>query len=289
MPLPPETLDTEWWYPLGDIWSLGITFFQIMIGQIPSDEIDGILQLDGDDDYIAEMTRNVRIPWASFPDNMPLLLDLVTYMLQPDRHERASATRALQHEWFETERDAPLPAATLRGLLGASSVSVARAEAVQQLSASNNLDELRVLQSSMSTTRALASRGNAAAGAALLQEHGVTPQTAGKLGGAASFSKLVEEAILFKESFCSRFILDLFHDLDTDESGALSRDELEGLLQSDAFECPDEDVEGLIERMTPDSKGVIQLEEFQRVMMDDGRIARRTTRLQDEACMCVVS
>ena len=37
----------EWWYPKGDIFSMGIVFFQMMIGQVPNGEIIGVLQTSG--------------------------------------------------------------------------------------------------------------------------------------------------------------------------------------------------------------------------------------------------
>ena len=42
----------EWWYPKGDIFSMGIVFFQLMIGQVPNGEVIGVLQTTGETEEV---------------------------------------------------------------------------------------------------------------------------------------------------------------------------------------------------------------------------------------------
>merc|ERR1740138_632412 len=40
--IPPETIQTGDWYPKGDVFSMGIVFFQLMVGSVPTNDSNDI-------------------------------------------------------------------------------------------------------------------------------------------------------------------------------------------------------------------------------------------------------
>lgn len=126
--IPPETYEEEQWYPRGDVFSLGIVFFQLMTGQVPSKDgrRPGVLYGNGDPRGAA---RRGDLPWERFPD-MLLLKDLVSWMTQRIRIQRPRPFQALSHQWFSSYSDAPLPAETLRGLVNTETALETAAELV---------------------------------------------------------------------------------------------------------------------------------------------------------------
>ncbi|CAK0871322.1 unnamed protein product [Prorocentrum cordatum] len=113
--MPPETYEEEQWYPRGDVFSLGIVFFQLMTGQVPSKDgrRPGVLYGNGNPRGAA---IRGSLPWERFPD-MLLLKDLVSWMTQRIRIQRPRTFQAVSHPWFGSSGDAPLPAEALRGLV----------------------------------------------------------------------------------------------------------------------------------------------------------------------------
>jgi len=284
--IPPETWETEWWYPRGDIFSMGITFFQLMIGQVPNDanSIMGILQTPGDREEDAAAAQALNLPWDRFPKEMPLLLDLVRQMTQRSFMHRPSAKAALMHPWLESDSDACLPAVCLAALVGSSASQCIQEEVTQELVRANNLQELRYLQDELGTSSAgvLAIK--------LLQEYGVRRghakefvQLCGGANGRVQCRALLAGAVHLKEQYAHQFIKDLFDELDQDKSKTLTTSELEVLLKSRAFECPYEDIDELMHEMDTNGNGIVTFSEFKQTLLKDGRIARRTEA--DPACL----
>jgi len=295
--IPPETYESGWWYPRGDVFSMGITFFQLMVGQVPADDnsVAGVLQISGRTQTIIEATKEVQIPWGRFPANMPKALDLVMRMTHKQRYQRPSAHQALEHEWFESKSDAKLPDATLQGLLGTSAAHCAQEELVTQLHRENNLQELRRLHSRL---RAADPTGQGAVPEAhatqVLQDHGATgeasqefSQAHAREGGAVHYHQLMWEALKLKAHYNRHLIREVFDELDADGSGWLSKEELSMLIESEAFDCPFEDIEGLMDEMDTDRDGQVSFEEFARVMLKDGRVGRRSVARRQRPCHCM--
>ncbi|CAK0860924.1 unnamed protein product [Prorocentrum cordatum] len=112
--MPPEVYDERRWYPRGDVFSLGVVFFQLMVGQSHCDPVLGGNHLSNSAWWAA---RCRQLPWHRFPD-MPDLKNLVGCMTRRERTERPRPVEALVHPWFRSREDAQLPEASLRGLLG---------------------------------------------------------------------------------------------------------------------------------------------------------------------------
>merc|ERR1712217_587166 len=81
--IPPETWPAGVWYPRGDIYSLGVVFFQ-MLSEKFVEPCDG---------------RSSRIPMEYFPRTSPEFADFVGQMTCALRQERPRAREALKHPW----------------------------------------------------------------------------------------------------------------------------------------------------------------------------------------------
>jgi len=219
-------------------------------------------------------------------------------MTQLDRHVRPSATQAMEHEWFESSNDTELPDTTVCGLLGTSLAHCVREKVIDQLGKENNLHELRTLHGKfqeMDTSGRGALPGEHVVD--LMQEHGTARATAVRYAeaharedGMVDYHHLMKESVGLKEQYSDQFIKDLFDELDSDGSGLISASELQVLLESDAFECPEEDIEDLMEQMDFDSDDLVSFAEFRRAVLEDGRIGRRANQTVSQAhhpcCFC---
>merc|ERR1711933_253681 len=95
--------------------------------------------------------------------------------------------------------------------------------------------------------------------------------------GRCHYRKMMNDVLRTKEVYAGHFIKDLFEHLDIDGSGALTRDELALLLDSDAFELYTEDIDELMEEIDKDENGEISYDEFRKAILEDGRIGLRST------------
>mmetsp|Transcript_68489 Transcript_68489/g.210016 ORF Transcript_68489/g.210016 Transcript_68489/m.210016 type:complete len:337 (-) Transcript_68489:91-1101(-) len=288
--IPPETWESGHWYPLGDIYSMGITFFQLMVGQVPSStgSVMGVLQPCADPTQLRMAGLRGLLPWAKFPTEMPGLQELVQLMTARDRGNRPRAPQCLDHDWFTSTSDAPLPPATKRGLLGSSATHHGGENVVHQLMQDNNLEELRRLRED--------ARGNSSDGSprlgtrlrklrGLLNKHGVSHDSEDSIKNR--MCRLLDEAIWAKHHYSHHYIADVFSELDRDRNGRLSVAELSALLNTEVFECPYHDIKELVNGMGPfDQDGCVSFEKFQHVMLEDGRIARRSDNEAGSGC-CV--
>lgn len=299
--IPPETWETGLWDPRGDIFSLGITFFQLMTGQVPNStgSVMGVLQPCADSRALKHAAFQLAMPWERFPQSMPFLQQLVKQMVHRSCTERPRAQKALRHEWFASISDGSLPESTLMGLANSADAEEAKELVMWQLMNQSNLDELRDLYQAcrVGSSRSLHDSPTSCSPAehakkmvSLLRRRGVAKQIAMDLmqstavGARTKLEKMLKEAVRTKEIYSHQFVKDLFHELDTDLSGKLSASELEELLDSDAFECQYDDIQSLVKGMGPDAKGEIPFEAFKRCILEDGRIARRTEAERTRNC-----
>lgn len=290
--IPSETWETGVWYPLGDMFSMGVVMFQIMIGQIPSasGSVMGVLQPSPDVNKLRQIGINPCFAWERFPQEMPQFRDLVARMLGRDRKDRPRVPQALAHEWFRSTSDADLPERTVKGLVGSGATMVADEEAIGRLCEEHNLLELRQMRADLDvqgnggstdldqggrrklnkTLRAWLSKNKA------IMKALKVPDTE-ELRGNARMKRCLDEAIWAKQRYSKQYIRDLFMTLDVNKDGCVSTDELSALLGSEHFECPHDDIEDLLDGMGLKEGQSVNFEEFERCVLEDGRIAHRPT------------
>mmetsp|Transcript_178621 Transcript_178621/g.572587 ORF Transcript_178621/g.572587 Transcript_178621/m.572587 type:complete len:1077 (-) Transcript_178621:21-3251(-) len=285
--IPPETWQTGCWFPRGDTFSLGVTFFQLLTGRVPSKNgtVFGVLQpKNGDYDGAA---HSMPLPWDAFPASMPGLRQLLEAMTDRERMRRPKPHQVLKDPWFDSRSDAELPQASLRGLLGVAAAHDAHEELHQQLTAANKLADLHTMVDKFQRQDP-SRRGtvDARVAASVLAEHGADATLVQKTmaaaqsraGGAKTFNyaALAAEVIATKQQFDQKFARDLFDRLDADKSGTLSLNELEGLLCSKAFDVAPEHVGEILAWMDTNGDGIVSFQEFSRATLEYGRLANRS-------------
>jgi len=282
--IPPETWRTEVWYPAGDVFSMGVVFFQMLSARIPgvTSDVTGIFQM-GDEAVDWERAARERpFPWSEFPSNLPGLRDLIEVLTARDRHERPLAAKATSHPWFHATTDVTLPKETIRNMVTCGEGYHVKEVVSGQLQIMNNLDELRDLRDEATAATEASGGAIGPAHRTLLQQRGVQPEVAASYitactgpHGVTRFNVMLEESIFARQHYSGHLVTELFDELDRDQTGFLCPSELRGLLDSTAFECPCDDVDDLMEQMDTNKDGRVSFAEFSRVMLEDGRIGRK--------------
>jgi serine/threonine protein kinase len=101
--VPPETLQTKMWFPVGDMFSFGVVIMQLLLNRVPSSRVPfaGIFQEGCRDarQVFQETLRRVP-PFDAMPAEMPQLTQLVRRLLAKNRKERPNAVTAQSDDWF---------------------------------------------------------------------------------------------------------------------------------------------------------------------------------------------
>mmetsp|Transcript_20106 Transcript_20106/g.43809 ORF Transcript_20106/g.43809 Transcript_20106/m.43809 type:complete len:663 (-) Transcript_20106:526-2514(-) len=284
--VPPETWETELWYPVGDVFSLGVVFFQLLTARVPSDhnDVEGVLQEGDSHDEFFRDAKSKPLPWDLFPKDWLQLRGLIEEMTCRERLKRPRPKKALAHEWFASEQDLALPPTTVRDMVYHSEGHELQDGVIVQLVVMNNLEQLRSLyEDGARLGGPFGNLANPQKAASLLKDAGLEDhlgqdflKTCRTTTGHKYFMQTLQEAIDNKKAYSEQLIKDLFDELDTDKSGALSKKELRVLVHSEAFECPYEDVGEIMDAMDANHDGKVSFEEFLKVVVEDGRIARRS-------------
>lgn len=101
--IPPETLETSIWFPRGDIFSMGVVFFQIMADKTPSETTGkGGLFTEGATTMheVVEFTKLRQPPWYLIRYQYPGVMPWLPKMLEKDLRHRPKAPMLLQDSWF---------------------------------------------------------------------------------------------------------------------------------------------------------------------------------------------
>eukprot|EP00440_Ansanella_granifera_P034346 gb/GFBE01037262.1/.p1 GENE.gb/GFBE01037262.1/~~gb/GFBE01037262.1/.p1 ORF type:complete len:646 (+),score=146.02 gb/GFBE01037262.1/:1-1938(+) len=289
--IPPETWQDKAWYPRGDIFSLGVVFFQMLSGNVPSSDgtKKGIFQ-EGAKDLmdVGRVTSQAQPPWQQFPLQWRELSSMVASMLQKQEYARPRAIQVLEDPWFSSGSDAELPREILGRMVSGSSQAFARNSLIDQLCEECNLRELRSLRAYLdqeaNAYRAYGVQPGmvpAESFVAAMAEFGVDAQTTQEClpyiqaagGRLVVYGSLMDEVLKEKELRSRQLVTNLFNEMDDDEDGCLSHDEIRAMLESDHFECDYEDVDEVLRTMDVNHDGVVELSELTRAIMNDGRIA----------------
>lgn len=286
--MPPETYQAGLWSPQGDIYSMGIVFFQVMVGHIPTKNgTQGpVLAPTAANNTLAltHQAVHVPLPWARFPQDMPELRDLVESMTAKSREQRPRAPQALAHEWFGSESNADLPEETIRRLIGASANNFDQDGLVEQLETAGNLDHLRAVREQF-RRKDSGNRGRVtpAVFVELLTGAGVRAGDATAFAsynasaeGLCPYDSLLREVIDLKEEYNRQLMHEVLVEVGLDGCTHLTPEQLDKLLSHNAFEIPRDEVRLLAAGMAYDASGRVSIEEFRRVIMKDGRIGRRS-------------
>ncbi|CAK9097022.1 unnamed protein product [Durusdinium trenchii] len=284
--IPPETWRKQRWQPQGDIFSLGVVFFQLMSARVPRsglDKVQGIFQEGAKNvQDVGQLTVTCQPPWKLFPTHLRLLTELVSAMLRKDPEQRPRALQALQYGWFFSTSDQELPKDTLGSLISGSAKAFFKGELINELLECCNLRELRKLKAALDAeasrrfsnqVRVITFRSlmaDAGVQASLVEDYIRSDQGSEDLIG---HDDLLSEAVQEKELRNLQAATNLFNEMDHLRRGYLPLSDIKAMLRSDAFERTDSvAIHSLLEKLRV-KDGYVSLAEFQRVMLEDGCIA----------------
>lgn len=282
--IPPETWRHGIWYPRGDVFSMGVVFFQCICGMVPSKNgtVQGALvEGCGSHEDLSQAAQSRPLPWSRFPQNIPLLRDLIETMTLRERRSRPVAMVALSHDWFKSSTDAELPSTSLQGLLGCAVGHEVMEELAIRLSEANTLHILRQLQQQFQEQdRRRQGTVESEVAMELLLAHGVPGKIARlcteSSGPHFPYASLMNDLLASKERYGYQYVLELFQSLDVDSSGSLTLEELRGLIGGGVFQLRQaEDVEQLLSWMDTNQDGTVSFGEFLNVALEYGQINTR--------------
>lgn len=106
--MPPETIQLRRWFPRGDIFCLGVTLIQVLLGKSPpqgprTTTTPGGIFVEGCQTIrdIFNATVQREPPFTSIPASVPQLCELLRAMLSKSVAKRPTASNVLGFEWFQ--------------------------------------------------------------------------------------------------------------------------------------------------------------------------------------------
>eukprot|EP00401_Gymnodinium_catenatum_P013763 CAMPEP_0117520118 /NCGR_PEP_ID=MMETSP0784-20121206/33006_1 /TAXON_ID=39447 /ORGANISM="" /LENGTH=501 /DNA_ID=CAMNT_0005316107 /DNA_START=101 /DNA_END=1602 /DNA_ORIENTATION=+ len=100
--IPPETWETEKWYPRGDIFSMGVVCFQLFADMVPSGEKEGLFTEGAKDlDDVMRITETRQPPYEMMEFTGPSVMEWLGPCLDKKRERRLTAPRVLELPWFQ--------------------------------------------------------------------------------------------------------------------------------------------------------------------------------------------
>lgn len=97
--MPPEVLSTGVWFPRGDIFSLGVVFFQLLT-EDDRGTLGGCFSVNTGGMFSNDDTRTTSPFWHVIDDNYPDCKVWLKKMLAKKRLDRSTAVKVLEEEWF---------------------------------------------------------------------------------------------------------------------------------------------------------------------------------------------
>lgn len=100
---PPETNENNIWYPGGDIFSMGVTFFQLLADKVPNEKTGamGIFQEGAQSlDQVAWFVKTRQPPWYMIQSRFPNMMRWLPKMLNKQLSQRPKAPQLLHDSSF---------------------------------------------------------------------------------------------------------------------------------------------------------------------------------------------
>eukprot|EP00435_Cladocopium_sp_Y103_P053376 s2085_g17.t1 len=261
--IPPETWETERWYPKGHVST----------------------------SYKLESPNKLGVDkgaqWRSFGNLADLWQERTGRLIRPATwvNSRTGGTTSKgKHEWFFCDSDEDFPAENRAALIGSSASQSLREQVTYELASKNNLHDLRELKESLEDLSRRIKKPNVAAKDSVIEvliDYGVRRGCAREYAAVCGADGFLDFSL-----YTSQFLQDLFLELDYDEQGQLSRRQLESLLKCGAVECDSDEVEEMLDAVEFNESGYVDVGTVRALMLKDGRIARRTQDHRRRNCHC---
>jgi len=101
--LPPESCDNGVWWPKGDVFAMGVTFFQLMADKVPDEKTMKLGIFTEGCSTMEQATQAVKTrepPFELIRYDFPGAMDWLPSMLEKNRNDRPSAPELMTYDWF---------------------------------------------------------------------------------------------------------------------------------------------------------------------------------------------
>lgn len=112
---PPETNETNVWFPRGDIFSLGVTYFQLLADKVPDEQkqTPGIFTEGAQTmEQVNYFVKTREPPWFLIKNKYPGVMSWLSKMLDKQLTNRPKAPNLFNNPWFKAKgaaKDAIMP------------------------------------------------------------------------------------------------------------------------------------------------------------------------------------
>ncbi|CAJ1397929.1 unnamed protein product [Effrenium voratum] len=277
--IPPETFQSSFWVPKGDVFSAGVMFYQIVSGKrapyCPARR-ETAQTSGGGWEEVEQCTLEKELPLEELFASSDFK-DLLKQTTSKDFKQRPSASACLRHPWFQHAgaHGAHTVGVEALGRLRALQQRTAAQKAIfEKMLASCNLGQMRSLNDLF---RSLDSDGD---GVVTVQEARDGLRQIDLLGGE-TLTRLIDllmgpdgtvEYSAFMAQMIGEQVLhegvrlwDIFCELDIDGDGYLTREELPGLLAACKFDAMSAD--HLLRDLDSDGDGRVSFQEFEQACL----------------------
>merc|ERR1712232_176440 len=271
--IPPETWQRNYWIPKGDVFSMGVIFFQILGG------ISGLfaehMRANTMED-IARCTCTAQPPFEWFNDK-PDFQMLVAVMLEKDPARRCTMTHAGQSPWFSQYTGAPIDPQVVGAIKGINQKSEAQHQMAELMLDRFNLGGLRNLN------QAFAAMDTDNSGTLTMSEaYQAVAQVGPQLGlneadaegfirgladssGNITYRRFMASMIQHQKGFATADLWARFCEIDRDRNGVLDKQEMVAVIQS--MNYSEQESVQLFNNLDRDGDGIVTFDEFKALVV----------------------
>jgi len=271
--IPPETWQKEYWIPKGDVFSLGVVFFQLLggINQLFAGYM-GAMSMDD----VSRATIGGQPPFQMFNDK-PDFQQLVVGMLEKDPQCRCTITQASMHPWFMNQTGTVIDPQVLNNIKNFSRKSETQLKVAELMLDRFNVGGLNDLNAAfMAMDRDMSgcitideARQGASQVAAQL---GLSPMEMESFvvgiadsSGHVSYKRFMGAMIQQQKEFSTADLWGRFCEMDLDRNGILDQGELLQVMRSMGY--PEQDAYSMLVALDQDGDGKVTFEEFKAAMI----------------------
>lgn len=274
--IPPETWERGYWVPKGDVFSLGVVFFQLLGGV--SNLFSGALGRCCDTGDVARCTCMAIPPFQVFNDR-PDFQALVAGMLTKAPEQRPQISAVAQHPWFRNRNGPPIHPEVIGRLRTLSQKGEAQTKLAELMLDRFNLGNLQhlneaftAMDTDMSGTITI-DEAKACFSKSLPQAN-LTPEEVDRMffslsdtAGQVSYRRFMATMIRQQRDFTTAELWALFCQLDLNRDGVLSQPEILQVLRG--MNYSDDAARDFLRCLDRNQDGFVTFDEFRRAAVGE--------------------
>jgi Ca2+-binding EF-hand superfamily protein len=275
--IPPETWQKGYWVPKGDVFSLGVVFFQLMSG---IDQLFGAHMGARTMDDVAQATMAAPVPLNLLGEKYEFQ-ELVGKMLEKDPAPdgRVTIGQVAGHSWFHNMRGEPIDPHVLRGIQLASNKTEMQLKAAEIMLDRVNVASLRGLNeafraidrdaSGVITAEEAMQAANTMAGQLFMSPEelrGVVMSMANSRG-EVTYNRFMSSILQQQKGFSAVDLTRVFCEVDVNRNGILEDAELRQVILRLGY--PEQEAQRFAMQMQRDSSGRVTFHEFKKAVLGE--------------------